>query len=129
MAIVNPWAMVVGILAAGLPVLIHWLTRPHPVVRPLSTVRFVLRAVQQRRARHRLRDVLILAVRTAAVLLLATAVARPMSGRRAPVVEEASGGTTRVVLLDVSQSMAARAGGIQAFERARSLAATQLAFR
>jgi hypothetical protein len=129
MAFMNPWAIAFGILAAGLPVLIHWLTRPRPVVRKLSTLRFVLQAIQQRRARYRLRDFLILAVRTAAILLLALAVARPLLGRKASTVDEETGSTTRVVVLDVSQSMAARTGGIQAFERARSLAATHLAFR
>ncbi len=129
MAFLNPWAIIVGILAAGLPVLIHWLTRPRPVVFELSTVRFVLQAIQQRKARHRLRDFLILAARTAAIVLLAIAVARPLFGRKASTLEEETGSATRVVLLDVSQSMAARSGGIQAFERARSLAANHLAFR
>jgi len=129
MMFVNPWVMVLGVGAALLPVLIHWLTRPRPVVRQLSTVRFVMQAVQQRRSRRRLRDFVILAARTAAVLLLAAAIARPIAGRRPPSQAEAPGLTTRVVLLDVSQSMAARTKGIQAIERARPVAARHLAFR
>ena len=38
--ILHPWAIAIGVLAAGLPVLIHWLTRPRPVRFPLSTIRF-----------------------------------------------------------------------------------------
>jgi len=129
MFFVNPWIMVLGVAAALAPVLIHWLTRPRPVLLPLSTVRFVLQAVKERRARHRLRDVLILAARTLAILLLAAAIARPLVGRRPPAQADAHGLTTRVVLLDVSQSMAARAMGIQAIERARPVAAEHLAFR
>jgi hypothetical protein len=129
MVFVNPWMMVLGVAAALLPVLIHWLTRPRPVVRPLSTIRFVLQAVQQRRSRRRLRDLAILAARTGAVLLLAAAIARPIIGRRPPSQAEAPGLSTRVVLLDVSQSMAARTQGIQAIERARPVAASHLAFR
>src|SRR5437762_540038 len=129
MFFVNPWLMVLGVAGALLPVLIHWLTRPWPVVRPLSTVRFVLQAVQQRRSRRRLRDFVILAVRTTAVLLLGAAIARPIVGRRPPSRAEAPGLTTRIVLLDVSQSMAARTKGIEAFERARPVAATYLAFQ
>ena len=129
MAFVNPWLMVLGVAGALVPVLIHWLTRPRPVVRPLSTVRFVRQAVQQRRSRRRLRDFLILAVRTGVVLLLGAAAARPIVGRRPPSPAEASGLKNRIVLLDLSQSMAARTKGIQAFERARPVAATYLAFQ
>jgi hypothetical protein len=129
MSFVNPLIMVLGVGAALLPVLIHWLTRPRPVVRPLSTVRFVIQAVRQRRARRRLRDIVILAARTIAVLLLAAAIARPIIGHRLPSQAESTELTTRVVLLDVSQSMAARTQGIRAIERARPVAARYLAFR
>ena len=129
MAFLHPWALAIGLLAAALPVLIHWLTRPRPVSFALSTVRFVLQAVQERRARHRLRDWIVLALRTAAVLLLAGAIARPLAARRAALAEESAGDATRVVVVDVSQSLAARSGGIQAFERARARAAGHLSFR
>ena len=115
--------------AAFLPVLIHWLSRPRPIVLPLSTVRFVLQAVEQRRSRLRLRDFLILAARTAAVLLLSAAIARPLIGRRPPASVLAPGLTTRVVILDLSQSMAARTKGVQSLERARPDAATHFAYR
>ena len=129
MAFLNSWALGIGAVAAGLPILIHWLTRPRPVVRPLSTIRFVLQVVRQRRARHRLRDLVILSLRTLAVLFLASAIARPILDRHAAIPDETDGAKLRVVLLDTSQSMAARSGGIAAFERARSLAAAQLAYR
>ena len=44
MAFVNPWILMIGAAAALLPVLVHWLTRPRPIVLPLSTVRFVQQA-------------------------------------------------------------------------------------
>jgi hypothetical protein len=50
----HPWAIPIAAIAVGLPVLVHWLTRPRPVRVPLSTLRFVREAVQERRARHRL---------------------------------------------------------------------------
>ncbi len=129
MDFVNPWILLLGALAAFLPVLIHWLSRPRPIVLPLSTVRFVLQAVEQRRSRLRLRDFLILAARTAAVLLLSAAIARPLMGRRPPASTDAPGLTTRVVILDLSQSMAARTKGVQALERARPNAALHFAYR
>src|SRR5688572_10319983 len=127
MNLLHPWALAVGGLAVGLPVLIHWLTRPRPVTLPLSTVRFVREAVQQRRARYRLRDLVILLLRAAAVCLLAWAFARPLAGSK-PVVAHAPGEAVRVVVLDRSQSMAAVTGGVQAFERGRAAAAKHLAY-
>ncbi|MEX1098739.1 MAG: VWA domain-containing protein [Planctomycetales bacterium] len=124
----HPWAITIGVLAAALPVVVHWLTRPRPVRRPLSTLRFVREAVRQRRARYRLRDLLVLALRTAAVLLLAAAIARPLWGDRAPAAAETAGGTVRIVILDASASMAAVNDGIQSFERGRSLASRKLAY-
>jgi len=129
MTFFHPWAIWIGVLAAGLPVVVHLLTRPRPVRMPLSTLRFVREAVHQRRARHRLRDLLILCLRTLAVLLLALAVARPQWGERPLVSDRLSGDAVRVVVLDLSQSMAATEHGIEAIERARTVAADHLRYR
>ncbi|MEW6251113.1 MAG: VWA domain-containing protein [Planctomycetota bacterium] len=129
MAFLHLWPLVLGGLALGLPVLIHWLTRPRPLRLPLSTIRFVELAVHQRRARHRLRDALILALRALAVALLAVAFARPLLGERPLVAPGETAAALRVVVLDTSQSMAARDHGIARFERARATAAEYLAYR
>jgi len=129
MSFVHPWAIAVGLAAAAAPLVIHWLTRPRPTRMPLSTVRFVREAIRQRRARHRLRDLLILATRTVAVLLVALAVARPQWGREPLVADGLPGDAVRVVLLDVSQSMAAMYGASEQFERARTMAAGYLRYQ
>src|SRR5437868_13374394 len=77
----HPWAIAIGVLAAGLPVAVHFLTRPRPVKMPLSTLRFVQEALHQLQTRHRLRDAIVLALRTLAVLLVGFAVARPFFGQ------------------------------------------------
>lgn len=123
MTFLHSWAIALGVAAAALPVVVHWLTRPRPVRLPLSTIRFVREAVQQRRARHRLRDLVILSLRTLAVLLLAWAVARPLVGRQPLASAGEEGDAARVVVVDVSQSLAASNHGIQLFERARPVAA------
>src|SRR6516165_5465132 len=120
---VNPWIPWMAVAAAALPVAVHFLTRPKPVRLPLSTLRFVQDAVASRRTRHRLRDAIILALRTLAVLLAGFAVARPFFGRSDARSAEAAASVVRVVVLDVSQSMAAVDQGVQVFERARPLAA------
>jgi len=129
MTFLHPWALWIGAIGAALPLAVHLLTRPRPKRVPLSTWRFVREAVQQRRARHRLRDLLILTLRTLAILLLALAVARPQFSRRS--VSEAGGeaDTLRVVLLDVSQSMAATHERMSAMDRARTVAGRYFRYR
>ncbi len=131
MTFLHPWAIWVGVFAAGLPVLIHLLARPNPVRLPLSTIRFVRKVIQQRQKRHRLRDFIILALRTLAVLLLALAIARPQFGEQSPITQRSAetGNAVRVVILDVSQSMAAVERGITTIERARTAAAGYLRYR
>jgi hypothetical protein len=129
MSFLHPWAIWVGVVAAGLPLVIHLLSRPRPVRMPLSTLRFVHEAIKQRRARHRLRDLLILCLRTLAVLLLAVAIARPQRGEQPPGDDGQRDETVRVVIVDTSQSMAATQRAVQAIERARTTAAGLLRYR
>ncbi|HOW69108.1 MAG TPA: BatA domain-containing protein [Phycisphaerae bacterium] len=128
--VLHPWAVVLGVLAVGLPVLIHWLARPRPVRLPFSGLRFIRDAMGQRRAAHRLRDGLVLGLRVMAVVLLAAAMARPLWGPRSTTLDTSDWGghRQRVVILDVSESMSARERSLEVFERARSLAAKYLAY-
>lgn len=123
MSFLHGWALALGAGAVALPLIIHWLTRPRPVVMPLSTLRFVREIIQQRRARHRLRDLLVLILRMLAILLVAYAFARPLLGHLMSTSEDETGSQARIVILDVSQSMAATSHGVQLLERARPLAA------
>jgi hypothetical protein len=129
MTFLHPWAIVMGILAAAAPTAIHFLTRPRPLRMPLSTLRFVREAVNQRRSWRHFRDILLLALRTLAVLLIALAVARPQWGSRALISDVQGGDAVRVVILDVSQSMAAADGAVEQIERARTMAANYLRYR
>ncbi len=128
MTFAAPWILALGFVAAAVPIVVHWLTRPKPVRMPLSTLRFVREAVQQRRAAHWLRDYLILALRTLAILLLAVAFAGPRWGSPA-LIEEDAGDTVRVVVLDTSLSMEAVDGTTKVIQRARSVADKYLQYR
>lgn len=125
----HPWAIAMGLLAVGVPLAIHWLTKPRPVVFPLSTLRFVRSALQQRRAQHRLRDAIVLALRMLAVLLIAFGLARPQSEKQLLTTDASSNDTLRIVVLDVSQSLGAVEDGVERLERARTMAAEHLRFR
>jgi hypothetical protein len=129
MSFAYPWMLWLGAVAAAVPLLVHVLTRPRPVTLPLSTLRFVREALRERRAVDRLRDRLILLARTAAIGLLAAAFAGPQWGKRPLVSPDEAGEAVRVVVLDVSQSMAAADGGVAVFERARTRAGRYLQYR
>ena len=130
MSFLHLWAIPIGAAALSVPLVVHWLTKPRPTRMALSTVRFVQEVVRERRARNRLRDWLILLLRIATIALFAFVIARPLASDRAPAaVGDSQTQAVKIVILDVSQSMAATSQGIRAFERARPLAAKHVAYR
>jgi hypothetical protein len=119
MSFLHTWPLMVGMFALGAPLAVHFLTRPRPLPYSLSTLRFVREIIEQRRARSRLRDWIVLLLRALAVALLALAVAQPLPGRKPVIQADPRPGTARVIVLDLSQSMAAGAGGTTAISAAR----------
>jgi len=104
----------VGAAAAAVPIVLHLLKRePEARVR-FSAVKLLKRAPVEHTERRHLRELILLALRVAALLLLAIAFARPFFASGAAV---ASSGVT-MVALDTSYSMSAPGR----FERARQLA-------
>ena len=108
----------VGALAVAIPIVLHlW---KHEVAPPVafSDIRFLRRAPVMHRRRRRLRELLLLALRVAALLLFVLAFTRPFL--------DASGSFSRdvtVVVLDRSFSM----GGPETFPRARAAAGAAIA--
>src|SRR4029450_9532484 len=101
----------VGAVAAAVPIVLHLLKRePEARVR-FSAVRLLKRAPVEHTQRRHLRELILLALRVTALVLLALAFARPFFASGAAV---ASSGVT-VVALDTSYSMSAPGR----FERAR----------
>lgn len=101
---------------AALPVLIHLLNRRRFVRVDFSAMEFLRRARHRTRRRLLLEDLLLLVLRTAAVLAVVLGLARPSTepvpglASRLPAAE--------ILVLDGSLSMAHRDGGTSAFERA-----------
>lgn len=122
MSFLNFWAIAVGGLALAAPLAVHLLTRPRPVAYQLSTIKLLAEVIQQRRARSRIRDWIILLLRSLAVALLALALARPILKGGAVVPVTADTGAARLIVLDVSQSMAAGSGGASSLVQARAAA-------
>jgi hypothetical protein len=106
-------AFLIGGLAIAIPIVLHLLRREVAPDVPFTAVRLLRRSPVERTKRRRLRDVLLLAARMLAVLLLAAAFARPY-------VPTASGGGLRIVALDRSFSMTAPGRFAKALELARA---------
>jgi len=127
MSAIHAWALAAGAVALGLPVLIHLLTRAKGRTFVYPTYRFVLEAAAARRKVSRMRDILVLLLRTVAVAALAAGFARLLL--RAPEAEAApapEGGRWTVIVLDSSQSMNAQADGVDPFALAQREARTIL---
>jgi hypothetical protein len=96
-------AFLLGALVAALPIALHLVGR-RPEVRVLfPAVRLLKRAPAQETRRRRLRELLLLALRVASILLLALAFARPYIARAVPQPRASA----VVVALDRSFSMSA----------------------
>jgi hypothetical protein len=92
-----------GAAAAAVPIILHLLRRdPEPRVR-FPSVRLLKRAPVEMTERRRLRELLLLALRVAALVLLALAFARPFFGSGAALT---SSGAT-VIAVDTSYSLSA----------------------
>ena len=106
-------AFLFGALAIAVPIVLHLLRRDVAPDVPFTAVRLLRKSPVERSRRRRIRDLLLLAARVTALLLLASAFARPYLPRA-----EASSGTLRIVAVDRSFSM----GAPGRFDRALALA-------
>ncbi len=108
----------IGALAAAVPIVLHLLKRqPEDSVR-FSAVDLLTHAPVEHSSRRRLRELLLLALRVGALLLLAFAFARPFLASNL-----ATAGGTTVVAVDTSLSLSAPGQ----FEKARTLAKKAIA--
>jgi hypothetical protein len=107
-------AFLIGALAIAVPIVLHLLRRDVAPQVPFSAVRLLRRSPIERSRRRRLRDLLLLAARVIAILLLATAFARPYRSNAA------AGPDVRIVAVDRSFSMGAPGRFAAALEAARA---------
>lgn len=108
MNFLNP-VFLFGLLAAAIPILIHLFTRRRPREVPFPSLEFLAEVNQSEIRRLRLRQWLLLLLRTLAVAAIALAMARPAV--RGALGPGGSAATTVVALVDRSGSMGAAAAG------------------
>ncbi|MBI3653018.1 MAG: VWA domain-containing protein [Acidobacteria bacterium] len=116
MAFLNP-LFLIGAIAAALPVLVHLVRRTRAPKRPFPSLMFLRRIEQKVVRKRKLRNLLLLALRCLALLLLALAFARPYFTNNLVTASTTSSAST-VILLDTSASM--RYADV--FERAKTAA-------
>ena len=93
----------VGAIAAAVPILLHLFHRKTEVVIDFPAVQLLTRAPVQQHRRRRLRELLLLALRVTALVLLAVSFARPyLAGAVAP-----ESAPLTVVAVDTSMSLSA----------------------
>ncbi len=98
------WFAVAGLVAASGPIIIHLLNRRRFRVVKWAAMDFLFEAVQRNRRILHLRDLLLLLLRTAAVLLFGLALARPMFSHSDNAAND-NEPVHAVVVLDNSLSM------------------------
>jgi len=110
-----------GLVAAAIPILIHLFTRKKLKILPFSTLRF-LKLIQKEKIRQvRIRQILLLILRTLIILLLVLAFMRPTLKSTSFVVGQRAR-TAMVLIVDNSLSMAATSRGKSLLERSKERA-------
>lgn len=115
-----PW-MLAALPLAALPVIIHLLQRRRFRRQRWAATEFLRRAMRRLRRRVLLEDLLLLALRTLAVIAAILALARPTAEHPPGWLGKTA--RSEIVVLDASLSMAHRSGGRTAFERGAEAAA------
>ncbi len=119
MGFLNPF-LLVGLAAAAIPIAVHLFNFRRPERVDFSTLRFVREIEATAMRRVRIRQWLLLALRTLAIGFLVLAFARPTRTADASVFQE-SAAQSLVLVLDNSRSMTLRDAQGELMEQARAL--------
>ena len=113
----NPW-MLLTLAAAGVPLIIHLISRQRARKLPISTLRFLFQTDRKTARKHKLVDLLVLILRTAMIALLSLALSKPFFQPRREAGDLKPGQTAWALVLDDSYSMGLVSQGLTAFDRA-----------
>ncbi|HKW42235.1 MAG TPA: BatA domain-containing protein [Gemmatimonadales bacterium] len=125
MTFLHPWALA-GLVAAAIPALLHLFERRVPLEAEFPPLRYLTEAERQSARRLKLRHLLLLILRTAVILAIVLAAARPLVRSR---LNAAAGHepTALVVILDDSPSSGLVVDGQPVLERLKTTARASLA--
>lgn len=114
--------MLLGLLGAAAPIVIHLHGRRRARVRPFATIDFLLGSDRRQARRFLLRDRLLLAARVLACVAMALVLAKPFLSCRAVGVAVERGPQAVALVLDDSFAMGYRLDGESLFDRAKQRA-------
>ncbi len=122
----SPW-MLWGLALGAIPIVIHLLHRQRYRETPWAAMRFLTAAIRKHSRRMRLEQWLLLAVRTAVLLLAALALAGPSVDSLTSFVSGSGAAPAhRLLVIDASLSMSLAENGRSRFDQARDIARTLL---
>lgn len=122
-----PW-MLLGTLAALIPLLVHLFDRRRPRQHPFAAISFVLRSQKRTARRLKLKRLLLYVLRTLILLAIPLALARPMwSQDAAAAAATRRGPAATAIVLDTSLSMRFDVRGETNFARGQDEARDALA--
>jgi len=116
----NP-AFLWGGLAASIPVIIHLINRRRARLVQFPTIKFVLRSERRVARKYRVKQWLLLALRTLVLFLLTTALAEPVLQPNVGDLTKLNQPRALVLILDNSMSMAYQTAGMTAWELAKEV--------
>ncbi|RPI59616.1 MAG: VWA domain-containing protein, partial [Planctomycetaceae bacterium] len=119
----NPW-LLLGLLAAAIPFVLHLLSSVRAQEAKFPTLRFLRISMEKTARRRQIQHWALLSVRAALLAILCLAVAEPISKATGGWLGRS--GYTAAILLDNSYSMATRDEGGSRFDRAKAQAANLL---
>ena len=122
MIFLNPWVLL-GLIAAAFPVLFHLFAQRKARKIEFSSLRFLRQLEKSSMRKVKLRQILLLLLRTLLIIFLVMAFARPtLQGYLGGFFGSSSANTTLVFLIDNSASMEQRTAGTTAFREAQDAA-------
>jgi hypothetical protein len=111
-----------GALAASIPVIIHLINRRKARVLRFPAVQFVLRSERRIARKYRVKQWLLLALRTIILFLLTTALAEPVLQPSVGDVAEINQARAVALIVDNSMSMAYQTAGTTSWQLAKEVA-------
>jgi len=121
MSFISPWFLF-GLLGIAIPVYLHLYYRKTPVRKEFPSLRLIKLSVEYVARRRKMRNLLLLALRVLAIILVVMTMARPFIGQSASAGASSATPAAFVVLLDNSMSMGSIHQGISVYNTARSRA-------
>ncbi|MFO0960733.1 MAG: BatA domain-containing protein [Isosphaeraceae bacterium] len=113
-------AMLGGLAAASIPIILHLLNRRKFRERSWAAMRFLAAAMRKNQRRIRIEQLILLAIRTLIIVLLVGAMARPFLEKFGAILPGQR--THRVLVLDGSMSMSYTTADQSRFDSAKALA-------